>query len=333
MILKKLKGADILFYLVISYVVVAGSWWSYLLYIKNSDALTAKKEVLWLQMKEQGLTDRQIYLESAEYTYLAEQYERQKWMIFSESSVLLIFIVLGIWRIAKSRQKELALAEQQRNFLLSITHELKSPIAVIKLTLDTFKKRTLTPEQSNMLTTNALADTDRLNKLVEDLLLAARVDGGYQYTFETLDLSLLIKRCIQIASPKYLGKIEFDNKVENATLKKGDQTTLSSVFLNIIENAIKYAPNTSKIIVKLMQNKENTYCIEITDFGQGISKLERENIFEKFYRIGNEDTRKTKGTGLGLYIVKQIVKAHKGTVTLKSNQPTGSVFQVTLPKS
>ncbi|MBL4650452.1 MAG: HAMP domain-containing histidine kinase [Aureispira sp.] len=332
MILKKLKGADILFYLVITYVMVAGGWWSYLLYVKNSDALTAKKEVLWLQMKEQGLTDRQVYLESAEYTYLAEQYDRQKWMIFGESSVLLIFIVLGIWRIAKSRQKELALAEQQRNFLLSITHELKSPIAVIKLTLDTFKKRKLTPEQINMLTTNALADTDRLNKLVEDLLLAARVDGGYQYTFETLDLSVLIERCIQIARPKYSGEIEFNNKVENSTLKKGDQSTLSSVFLNIIENAVKYAPNTSKIIVTLMQSKENTYCIEIADFGQGIPKLERENIFEKFYRIGNEDTRKTKGTGLGLYIVKQIVKAHKGNVTLKSNQPTGSIFHVTLPK-
>jgi signal transduction histidine kinase len=332
MVLKKLKGADILFYLVITYVMVAGGWWSYLLYVKNSDALAAKKEVLWLQMKEQGLTDRQIYLESAEYTYLVEQYDRQKWMIFGESSVLLIFIVLGIWRIAKSRQKELALAEQQRNFLLSITHELKSPIAVIKLTLDTFKKRTLTPEQSNMLTTNALVDTDRLNKLVEDLLLAARVDGGYQYTFETLDLSLLIQKCIQIASPKYSGEIEFNNKVENSMLKKGDQSTLSSVFLNIIENAIKYAPNPSKIIVTLMQSKEHTYCIEIADFGQGISKLERENIFEKFYRIGNEDTRKTKGTGLGLYIVKQIVKAHKGTVTIKSNQPTGSIFHVTLPK-
>ncbi|WP_052597231.1 sensor histidine kinase KdpD [Aureispira sp. CCB-QB1] len=333
MVLKRLKGADILFYLVITYVMVAGSWWSYLLYIKNSDALNAKKEVLWLQMKEQGITDRQVYLESAEYTRLIEQYGRQKWMIFGESSVLLILIVLGIWRIAQSRQKELALAEQQRNFLLSITHELKSPIAVIKLTLDTFNKRTLTAEQSKMLTTNALADTDRLNKLVEDLLLAARVDGGYQYTFESLDLGLLLQKCIKIAAPKYSGTIEFNNNVGDATLNRGDQTTLSSVFLNIIENAIKYAPNTSKIIISLMQNKENTYCVEISDFGPGISKLERENIFEKFYRIGNEDTRKTKGTGLGLYIVKQIVKAHKGNVSIKSNQPTGSIFTISLPKA
>lgn len=332
MISKKIKGTDILFYFVITYVMVAGGWWSYLLYIKNGDALAAKKQILWLSMKEQGITDKQIYLESPEYTRLAEQYERQKWMIFGESSVLLTLIVLGIWRIAKSRQRELALAQQQRNFLLSITHELKSPIAVIKLTLDTFNKRTLTPEQSKMLTTNALADTERLNKLVEDLLLAARVDGGYQYTFEAIDLDALTQDCIQIAAPKYTGEIEFNNTISNPILQKGDQTTLAFVVLNIIENAIKYAQDTSKIIVNLMQTKENMFCIEIADFGQGIPKAERENIFNKFYRIGNEDTRKTKGTGLGLYIAQQIIKAHKGNISVRSNQPNGSIFSIILPK-
>lgn len=332
MISKKIKGTDILFYFVITYVMVAGGWWSYLLYIKNGDALAAKKQILWLSMKEQGITDKQIYLESPEYTRLAEQYERQKWMIFGESSVLLTLIVLGIWRIAKSRQRELALAQQQRNFLLSITHELKSPIAVIKLTLDTFNKRTLTPEQSKMLTTNALADTERLNKLVEDLLLAARVDGGYQYTFEAIDLDALTQDCIQIAAPKYTGEIEFNNTISNPILQKGDQTTLAFVVLNIIENAIKYAQDTSKIIVNLMQTKENMFCIEIADFGQGIPKAERENIFNKFYRIGNEDTRKTKGTGLGLYIAQQIIKAHKGNISVRSNQPNGSIFSIVLPK-
>lgn len=108
---------------------------------------------------------------------------------------------------------------------------------------------------------------------------------------------------------------------------------MAFVVLNIIENAIKYAQNTSKIIVNLMLSKENMYCIEIADFGQGIPKAERENIFNKFYRIGNEDTRKTKGTGLGLYIAQQIVKAHKGSINVRSNHPTGSIFSIVLPKS
>lgn len=331
--LKKVKGADILFYFVIIYVMIAGSWWSYLLYIKNEDALNSKKQILWYQLKESGIQDEQAYLESVEYTRLEEQYSRQKWMIFGESSVLLLLMVFGIWRIAKSRQKELALAQQQRNFLLSITHELKSPIAVIKLTLDTFRKRTLTPEQSKMLTRNALADTDRLNKLVEDLLLAARVDGGYQYMFESVNLDTLIQKCISIVSPKYKGTIEFDNAAKNSIIKKGDASTLTSVILNIIENAIKYAKDSPKIRIGLQQPKEHLLCIEIADWGPGIPKIEREHIFDKFYRIGNEDTRKNKGTGLGLYIAKRVILAHKGSIIIKNNEPTGSIFSVMLPKN
>lgn len=310
---------------------VAGGWWSYLLYIKNEDALYSKKQVLWYQMKEQGVQDEKVYLESAEYTRLTEQYARQKWMIFGESSVLLILMVIGIWGIAKSRQKELALAQQQRNFLLSITHELKSPIAVIKLTLDTFNKRTLSLEQSKMLTTNALADTERLNKLVEDLLLAARVDGGYQYVFEELDLGLLIDECIQIVGSKYQGEIEFNNKTNKKITKKGDKNMLASAILNLLENAIKYAPDSSKIILNLNQNKDNIH-LEIIDFGPGIPKSERERIFDKFYRIGNEDTRKAKGTGLGLYIAKQVLLAHKGNITVQDNEPQGCIFSMILPK-
>ncbi|MFK7795926.1 MAG: sensor histidine kinase [Aureispira sp.] len=330
--LKQLKGVDLLFYFVIAYVLVAGSWWAYLLCVKNEDAMLAKQELLWLQMQQKGVTDRQVYLESAEYTKLEERYGRQRWMIFGESSVLLALIVMGIWKIAKSRQKELALAKQQRNFLLSITHELKSPIAVIKLTLDTFSKRKLTEEQQKMLTKNALNDTERLNKLVEDLLLAARVDGGYQYMFEPIDLKHLTSKCIQMAAPKYTGTIEFDTKIEAAMVRNADQKTLTLAIMNLIENAIKYAKDTSNIIVRLTVGKDNNYCLEVADFGQGIPKTEQKHIFNKFYRVGNEDTRKTKGTGLGLYIAQEIIKAHKGQIAVRNNQPKGTVFSIVLPK-
>jgi len=254
-------------------------------------------------------------------------------MIFGESSVLLILMIFGISGIAKSRQKELALAKQQRNFLLSITHELKSPLAAIKLTLDTFKRRMLTPDQYKMLTRNALSDTERLNKLVEDLLLAARVEGGYQYTFEEINLEELVLECIRISSLNFDGEIEFNNNYEDSILKSGDRTTLTSVILNLIENAIKYAKESKKIIVNLNKHKGNYVCIEIADFGQGIPKEEQENIFNKFYRIGNEDTRKTKGTGLGLHIVKEVVLAHKGSISVRNNEPNGCVFSILLPKS
>jgi K+-sensing histidine kinase KdpD len=94
-----------------------------------------------------------------------------------------------------------------------------------------------------------------------------------------------------------------------------------------LENAVKYAENSEKINVKLYKKKDQV-AVEIIDEGVGIQKSERNKIFNKFYRIGNEDTRKTIGTGLGLYIVKKVIEAHNGTVTVKDNQPKGTVFSV-----
>lgn len=334
--LRELKGVDVLFYFVITYVLVAGGWWACLLWIKNQDAALARQQVLWVQYQyEVGETAQyNDFLATEPSLRLTRQYDRQKWMILGESAVLLSLIVLGIWKIAHSRQKEIALARQQQNFLLSITHELKSPLAVIQLTLDTFSKRELTREQQQMLTNNGLSETERLKKLVDDLLLAARVDGGYQYNFEPLDLVGLAQKCIQIIAPKFAGSIDFENQLDQATINQGDPQTLSFALLNLLENAAKYAKDGSRIIVRLLNNIEkNAYCIEVADFGKGIPKKEREHIFNKFYRVGNEDTRQTKGTGLGLYIAREIVKAHRGKIFVRDNQPKGAVFTITLPRA
>lgn len=324
------KRQDIIFYLVIGYVLLAGGWWSYLLYIKNEDAQNAQKELFWYIMKEQGFEDKQAYLESATYTKIEEKYSRQRWMIMGEGLVLLIFTVFGIWKVAKSRQQEVLLAEQQRNFLLSITHELKSPIAAIKLILQTFERKKLTEKQTDLLTKNALKDTERLHQLVNDLLLAARVDGGYQYSFEEVDLIEIVAYCIQLAQPKYAGEILLETDEEFICIQRGDRSTLTSIVTNIIENAIKYAKKTPIIKITLNTNKDNA-VLQVIDTGIGISKTDKERVFEKFYRVGSEETRLTKGTGLGLYIVKQVVTAHKGTVRIKDNSPKGTIFCVKLP--
>ena len=125
----------------------------------------------------------------------------------------------------------------------------------------------------------------------------------------------------------------FDNKSQNISLKKGDKATLIYVILNILENAIKYTNHSSKILINLSAKNDNTSCIEIIDFGPGIPKIERENIFNKFYRIGNEDTRKTKGTGLGLYIAEQVIIAHKGNIIVSDNKPNGTIFSIFLPQN
>lgn len=324
------KRSDLFFYIVIFYVLAAGGWWSYLLYIKNDDALKAKKVVLWYQMKEQGI-DEAGYLRSEPYQNLIKRYNRQQYMIMSEGLVLLLFMIIGIWKIAQSRKRELELAEQQRNFLLSITHELKSPIASIQLVLETFRKRELKIEQTQKLANNGLVDTARLHKLVQDMLLAARMEGGYQYSFEPIMLQELLGECIELVQPKYKGIIQLYAPKESV-VQEIDKTMLTSAVLNLLENAVKYAGESEKIDLYLKE-KRDRIVIEIWDQGAGIPKTERNKVFTKFYRIGSEETRKTKGTGLGLYIVKQVIDAHRGHITIKDNQPQGSIFIINLPKT
>lgn len=320
------KSGNILFYLIVAYILAAGAWWSYLLHSKNQEAERAQLSNLRYQLQADGISAVE---ERPEYKAILHRYARQKWMIIGEGSVFMLLLLLGLWRIYQIRQQELALALQQQNFLLSITHELKSPIASVQLVLETIQKRQLTQEQLQRLTQNGLNDSERLHKLVQDLLLAARVEGGYEYSFDEVNMQDLLSECIAWIRPKYSGKIIFDTPEHPIILEKGEYSTLSTAFSNLLENAVKYSDGTGTISLKLYQKKEQI-VVEIADEGLGIPKSERQKIFSKFYRVGNEATRKTKGTGLGLYIVKKVIAAHQGTVFVKDNQPKGTVFVVQL---
>ena len=222
---------------------------------------------------------------------------------------------------------------QRRNFLLSITHELKSPIASIQLVLQTFLKRQLEKTQSDKLTQSALKEADRLNQLVSNLLLSAKLDTAYEPIFEQLEIEELATDLIQKMKIKYpTAHFELHLKNEIPAIQ-ADNFGLTSVMINLLENAVKYSPDPAKAIVTLeLEKRNNTLQINVIDEGIGIAEKERKKIFEKFYRIGNEDTRHTKGTGLGLFIVQQIVKAHQGKIDLKSNpKGKGSVFMIEIP--
>ncbi len=321
------KSAEIAFYVVLLYILVAGGWWSYLLHSKNWEAMEAKLENTALQLEAQGIENIQ---EHPDYTEIRRYFERQRWMIIGESAVFMFLLLLGMWRIFKINQKQVALANQQQNFLLSITHELKSPIASVQLILETLEKRQLRPEQIQKLSKNGLSENQRLLKLVQDLLLAARVEGGYEYSFEAINIEDLIKECVGWAENRFRGKINLQSDAPNLVLERVDYSTLSSAIFNLLENAIKYAPDAPSIDIVLYRKQQ--FCvIEIKDQGPGIPKTERQKVFNKFYRLGQENTRKTKGTGLGLYIVKKVVEAHQGSIQIKENQPSGTIFLISLP--
>lgn len=318
-------------YAVIAYMILAFGWWSVLLFTKNEDAFIAKRDqMILLKIAGGEIQAGEQILDDPEYLALEKAYRQQEWMITGEVIVFICILIVGLRLINNGYNKQIMAAEQRRNFLLSITHELKSPIASIRLVLETIKKRTLKPDQKARLLQNGLTETDRLHQLVNNLLLSARLESAYQPNQEMVDLPVLIDELIEsIKTQKKTVHFTFQSANEIPYLL-GDRMGITSVILNLFENAIKYSREAAIIDVKLEADGQQI-ILSIADQGIGIAEKEKKKVFEKFYRVGSEDTRRTKGTGLGLYIVEQIVKAHQGTIQVLNNQPEGSVFRICFP--
>lgn len=320
-------------YFVLGYMVLAFVWWSVLLFTKNRDAYLAKIELQQFGMAAEGLIKTPMdFYASERYQTLMANYRRQEWMIMGETLFLSLSLLSGIYIIYSGYRREVKASAQQRNFLLSITHELKSPLASIRLALETLQKRgdALQIEQRNRLTMSSITEADRLNRLVEDLLLSARLESAYQFHLSPLDLSEMVDKIIQEQTRLHPdAHIAFDISTPTEFVM-ADRQAMTSVVLNLLENAIKYAQGQPVVQVTLAQ-KGDKVALQVADQGIGIASADRQLVFEKFYRIGSEDTRKTKGTGLGLFIVKEIVSRHNGRILLTANQPQGTVFTVELP--
>jgi signal transduction histidine kinase len=314
-----------------AYILLAFGWWSILLLKKNEDAKQARTKLAQLEyMQNNPVFDETAFKQTPQYFEIERIYGRQKMMVWGEGGVSFIGLLLGIWLISRSFSQEIALSNQRKNFLLSITHELKSPIASIQLVLQTFQKRKLDEAQQAKLLHSATVETERLNILVNNLLLSARLDSTYEPQFEELRMTAIIEELVEkmrIKSPK----AQF-NVIKNHDLPilRGDKQGMVSVFSKLIENALKYSGERPNITIRQNFEKQN-FIFDIADNGIGIPQTERKKVLEKFYRVGSELTRKTKGTGLGLYIVSEVVKLHKGTIQILDNAPQGTIFRITLP--
>ena len=255
---------------------------------------------------------------------------RRTAMIVGEGSMFAIVFVLGAISLHKSIKKERRLQNQKKNFLLSVTHELKSPLASIKLLLQTIQKRDLTKEQIQDFIGKSLLDIERLDDMVENMLLASKIENkSYTFPKAQFNLSALVDN---VVNRLQLNKCDLNEQLINAEIEPkieitGDKFALTSVVTNLIENAIKYSGPCEVVDVKLY-SKENKVYFEVADHGIGIAETEKSRIFDKFYRVGSENTRNTKGTGLGLYIVKEVLDKHEASIRVKDNEPSGSVFEV-----
>jgi len=251
-------------------------------------------------------------------------------MIMGEGSIFIVVFFVGAYSLHRSINRERKLQEQKKNFLLSVTHELKSPLASIKILLQTIQKRDLTKEQTLNFIGKSLMDIERLDDMVENMLLASKIDNrSYTFPKDKFSLSVLVDSIVnrlQITKCEGTQQI-IDAEIEPKIEITGDKFALTSVVTNLIENAIKYSGPCETVDVKLF-SKEGKIFLEVADHGIGIADHEKNRIFDKFYRVGSEDTRNTKGTGLGLYIVKEVLDKHQASIKVKDNRPVGSIFEV-----
>jgi signal transduction histidine kinase len=308
---KQFSGALLPFYVLVIYVVVQFLWWSYLM-VNQTNTIYSQQIAMSNDATKQALLNAELH---------------RKWiMIAGEGSVFLVLMLIGIFQVRKTFRKESELLARQKTFLHSVTHEFKSPIASLRLQIETLLKRNLPADLQQQALNNALEDTDRLDALSEKMLMAARIDNGELPLYpEDIDLSLKLEEIIAQISRTYPNR-KIEQNIEPTIHINGDNWAITSIITNLVENAMLYSAQ-DKIVTVVLSKKGNNVELTVKDEGEGIPAGERKNIFQKFYRLNSN----TKGTGLGLYLVNYFVKKHNGTITVKENSPQGSIFEVVLP--
>ena len=318
---KKLRLTTIIYWVLLVYIIAALLWWLFSLLTQNQDIYQLKKHVLSGEHSPAAEMYRQQISE------LEQSRRRDNTKYIGEGITFLVLILFGAVYIYRSVRKQFRLQQQQQNFMMAITHELKTPIAVSRLNLETLQRHKLDEAKKEKLLQMTLQETMRLDNLINNILISSQLDvKTYHRLQEEINLSDLIN---DVAT-------QFGNRYPERKLEKqitedidihGDPILLKLLVSNLLENANKYSPKDEPVHLKLSKFK-NQVVLEVIDHGTGIRPDEKKNVFKKFYRIGNEQTRVAKGTGLGLYLCKRIAEDHGGSVIIHDIQPQGSNFRV-----
>lgn len=262
---------------------------------------------------------------------LTEKKGRRTSQYIGEGATFMLVILIGAAVVYTSFRRSIRLSRQQNNFMLAVTHELKSPIAAMKLNLQTLMRHKLDEQKKGLLMERCISEADRLNDLCNNMLLASQMEGRQYVTArEELSFSDVVEQSLDDYSARYPNR--FEEGILNKARLNGDRLLLQMAINNLLENAVKYTPADKPITVNLI-NKNNKATLQVMDRGPGIPEKEKNKIFNKFYRVGNEETRKSKGTGLGLYLTAKIIRQHKGKILVKDNEPNGAIFEICLPLS
>lgn len=297
-----LKNPIWIFYILLGYIVLQFSWWLILIYDLSAEV------------------------------YPEDVLMKRFMMILGEGIVFLSIVILGLLLIRKALKLEKGVMLQQENFLLSITHELKTPIASAQLNLQTLNRKDLPEDKKEKLRQNALNDMFRLNKLANNLLIAKSITANNVFNAEEeINLSQLAQKIVHDFFSDQLDGIKIS--VDKKAVVKGDEHALTSVISNLVDNALKYGKSDENPIEISTFSDKNWAGVRIRDYGNGIPENKIPLVVRKFQRLENEMTRTSKGSGLGLYIANELTKKMGGDLIVENALPSGLSITIKLKKS
>lgn len=263
---------------------------------------------------------------------LAAENAETNLLIILSVSVLLLFTAFLLFRLIK---KELEIAKMRSDFVSNVSHELRTPLALISMFAETLELGRIPNEEKKKEYYSIISkETHRLSTIVNSILNFSKMEAGKRkYNFSEMSLKNLLDEIINNYSYHFEQKgFSIETNIDRDDMViKGDKEALSEAIINLIDNAIKYSGESKKIILSAF-DKNGDVIFSIKDFGIGISPKEQKKIFEKFYRSGSHLIHNTKGTGIGLSIVKQIIDAHGGEILVESQVDRGSTFTIKFQK-
>jgi two-component system sensor histidine kinase CiaH len=309
--------ASTVYWFLLFYIIAALVWW--FITLENQNRSMANYRLNELKLYDPAYP--------AQYDTITSDKKRKTAQYISEGITFLALTLVAAIFVYRAVRRQFKVQLQQENFMMAITHELKTPIAIAKLNLETLRKRNLDEAQKQKLLLATLQETNRLDTLANNILVSSQLEGGrYRLTKEELDFSALVKTTVGDFINRFPDR-DWQTNIEPELDITGDALLLQILVNNLIENAVKYSVRGGLIKCDV-QRKNKLILMQVTDNGPGIPDDEKKKVFDKFYRVGNEATRTTKGTGLGLYLCRKIAADHNASIRITDHAPAGSTFTV-----
>jgi signal transduction histidine kinase len=254
---------------------------------------------------------------------ISSQEIQRQIMVGTEGVFFLVLILVGAWLIYRSLVHAETLKFQQQNFLMAITHELKTPLASIQMSLDALMSDKISEERKASLTPRIQEDLNRLERIIDHILNSARFERGRLHLqLQTLELEVLLQTVLdRLEKSNHDVRLDIVRDLQKNVQVEADPVALRTVLEAVLDNAVRYRTGGDVRIEISMSVHGKSAKVSIKDRGAGLAKDDQKAIFERFYRVGNELTRQTSGSGLGLYLARELMRAQDGSIHALSEGP------------